>query len=193
MRRMFNAKGFTLVELMVVVAIIGILAAVAIPNYKKYQAKAKTSEAKLALSGIYMAEVSHMADYNVYASCLSVMGYAPGKGVAGALTGDYYATGFAGTFGTSTAILNGNTQCTTTLAVQHAYFPATRIVGGTTQTALTAGSTSAANGQTFIGLACGIVDQDHITNNCALSTAANVKDVWQINETKTITQVAVGY
>ena len=42
-------SGFTLVELMVVVAIIGLLSAVAIPNFKKYQAKSKISEAKLQL------------------------------------------------------------------------------------------------------------------------------------------------
>lgn len=41
-----NSEGFTLVELMIVVAIIGVLAAVAIPNYQKFQAKARQSEAK---------------------------------------------------------------------------------------------------------------------------------------------------
>ncbi len=72
-----NEKGFTLVELMVVVAIIGILSAVAIPNFRRYQSKSKMSEAKLALSAIYMAETSFMGDADTYATCLFDMGYVP--------------------------------------------------------------------------------------------------------------------
>lgn len=70
-------QGFTLVELMVVVAIIGLLSAVAIPNFQKYQARAKTSEAKLQLSAAYTAESSFYADYNMYHSCLNYMGFDP--------------------------------------------------------------------------------------------------------------------
>jgi type IV pilus assembly protein PilA len=69
--------GFTLVELMVVVAIIGLLSAVAIPNFKKYQARAKTSEAKLQLAAAYTAEQSFYSDYTMFATCLRYMGFDP--------------------------------------------------------------------------------------------------------------------
>jgi type IV pilus assembly protein PilA len=51
-------EGFTLIELMIVVAIIGILAAIAIPNFLQYQMKSRQSEAKTNLMAIKTSEVS---------------------------------------------------------------------------------------------------------------------------------------
>ena len=61
-----NRKGFTLVELMIVVAIIGILAAIAIPNFLNFRLKAKTSEAKSNLGAIRSTEVAYVAEWNFY-------------------------------------------------------------------------------------------------------------------------------
>ena len=60
-------KGFTLIELMIVVAIIGILAAIAIPNFLKFQAKSKMSEAKTNLGAIYTGELAYFGEQNRYA------------------------------------------------------------------------------------------------------------------------------
>ena len=47
-----NQKGFTLIELMIVIAIIGILAAIALPQYQTYTKKARFSEVVLATSSV---------------------------------------------------------------------------------------------------------------------------------------------
>ncbi|MBN2468649.1 MAG: prepilin-type N-terminal cleavage/methylation domain-containing protein [Deltaproteobacteria bacterium] len=69
-------KGFTLIELMIVVAIIGILAAIAIPNFMRYQAKAKQSEAKTNLGSIYTTEVAYRAEKDVYTAAMADLGWA---------------------------------------------------------------------------------------------------------------------
>ena len=60
-----NRKGFTLIELMIVVAILGILAAVAIPAFLKYIKRSKTSEATMNVRKIYDGSVTYFASEHV--------------------------------------------------------------------------------------------------------------------------------
>lgn len=61
-----SSKGFTLIELMIVVAIIGILAAIAIPNFLQYQMKSRQSEAKTNLQAIKTSEVTFQGEQGCY-------------------------------------------------------------------------------------------------------------------------------
>lgn len=78
-----NQKGFTLIELMIVVAIIGILAAIAIPAYQDYIARAQTSEAVELLAGGKTPLSEYYSDRGQWpAAAGSVMGNMSGKYVS---------------------------------------------------------------------------------------------------------------
>lgn len=66
MRTRSHRHGFTLIELMMVVVILGILAAVALPRYKDYVYRSKTSEAVGFLSEIKAHQESYRADFGEY-------------------------------------------------------------------------------------------------------------------------------
>lgn len=197
--RKWDEKGFTLVELMVVVAIIGILSAVAVPNFKKYQAKSKTSEGKLQLASLYTSEQSFYTDYNNYASCLNVMGYDPSNEI----NNRYYAVGFGAAscgVGCANAVTNGaSNACSATLtawtsgvpssALAYYVYAAGKKIGNTAAmtvaTQLPGAVPEPTNSAAFTAAAVGIISSDR-----DLATEA---DIWSINSIKTVKNDRMGY
>lgn len=67
MQRLRSARGFTLMELMIVVAIVGLLAAIAIPNFFGMQKRAKMSEAKANLGALWALQEAYYIENETYA------------------------------------------------------------------------------------------------------------------------------
>jgi type IV pilus assembly protein PilA len=74
---MKSKAAFSLVEALVVIAIISILAAVALPNFRKYAARARQANAKAELSSIFTAEQGFFATYRSYTKEWPVIGFVP--------------------------------------------------------------------------------------------------------------------
>lgn len=66
-KRLRNKKGFSLIELLLVVVIIGVLAAMAIPRFMRTSSKTKQSEAKKILKQIYVCQRTYRQEYDTYA------------------------------------------------------------------------------------------------------------------------------
>jgi type IV pilus assembly protein PilA len=73
-------RGFSLLELMIILGVIGILATIALPNFIEYQARARMSEAKANLRGWYTAESSIFQEKGGYSELLSETGFTPIRG-----------------------------------------------------------------------------------------------------------------
>jgi len=86
------SKGFSLVELMIVVAIIGILAAIAIPNFVSMQLKSKRSELPGNVDGIKTAELSYDAAFDGFISAAAAPAGTPNKTAVAWTTNTDYTT-----------------------------------------------------------------------------------------------------
>ena len=89
---MTNQKGFTLIELMIVVAIIGILAAVAIPAYQDYTARAQATEAFVLLDGMKTPVTEAVADAGTAGCIIPTGAVSTGKYVASIIASSAVAT-----------------------------------------------------------------------------------------------------
>jgi len=70
-------RGFTLIEVMIAVGIVGILAAIAIPNFAKFQARSKQSEARVNLKAMLTAQKGFVAERDRFSTLVSEIGFAP--------------------------------------------------------------------------------------------------------------------
>jgi prepilin-type N-terminal cleavage/methylation domain-containing protein len=89
-----NEKAFTLIELMIVIAIIGILSAIAIPQFANYKKRAANSAAMSDAKNLATAQEVYQADNNTYASSIEdledagFMGFSTGVALVGEITAD---------------------------------------------------------------------------------------------------------
>lgn len=149
-------SAFTLIELMIVIGIIALLAAISIPTFSKFVAKAKRTEAHMNLHAIYAAQKAYWAEHGKYSTQLSgpdSVGWKP-EGYHGGGEGENfnYTYGFSGSEGQN-------------------YFT------GKLKTAASHLSGSRADGQGFLAFAVGDIDADGKPDILSVDENNNIKIV----------------
>jgi type IV pilus assembly protein PilA len=162
-------KGFTLIELMIVVAIIGILAAIAIPNFIKFQARSKQSEAKANLKAIFTAQKAFFQEKDRFSSLTGEVGFEPERN-------NRYAYFLAATGTLEDRAASVITQATTYTGIQVDVFKyGTAFVQTYGATACsTAAGIAAPPTPTFTATAQGNIDADATVDQWSISSNSRV-------------------
>lgn len=176
-----NQKGFSLIELMMVVVIIGVLAGVGVPQYQKFQMRAKQSEVKTLLSSMYTSQRAFFAEWNQYYGDFNAVGYG--------LSGDLgYFMAFAGAGASGPAVHPNATYRNAAPAVVNATQFCGALTAGATGVSGAGGcTTDKARSTTAIGITSAQL------NTFTFGGVANLdsdgtEDQWIINELKSFTQ-----
>lgn len=173
--------GFSLVELMVVVAIIGILATIAIPRVNKFIAKARQSEAQVNLSSFYTFNKNFYVEFQGYTNAFGSLGFLPegnlryNTGIGGGLQGPTSYTQMGRTYTGSTSSLvdcpsdGSNTRCRTISGANNA------------APAAVAGTLDSTNFSSFTA-----------QSRAQLIAPPSTEDLWSINQDKNLRNVTDG-
>lgn len=182
-RQFKSQAGFSLIELMIVVAIIGILASIAVPNFQKFQARAKQSEVKAHLTSVFTAEKAFFAEWNQYWGDFRDIGVAP----EGKLR---YRFGFAAAGAAIPAPFNPSTTGGGAGTAFNSSIAAARAPGATEDaTTVVAFAAAAAAGTCGAGgnpTGSGSGATFRATGLAHISTQTAANDTWTMDQAKTL-------
>lgn len=192
-----KSRGFTLVELLIVVAIIGVLSTLGVPTFRRMIQKSKKSEAKVNLGALYTAEAAFKAEYSVFGNNLNRMGFEIDGTPANMTYNIGFFDGSCQGRGTAEPTIS-NAQGTQLNQAYPAYYTGftadnTRagyaINSGCLAGGLAGSMNASADGLTFSAGAQGVVSPSYVRSN---PTATTHLDIWTMDQGRTLVNTQDG-